>query len=156
MVSFCELKYKNKTVGPQNLARQPREAPRPPAHVAPSQARALTVSPRMPWTPLHCEGTDATPRVSSCSGPGRSGRSVLAAPPEASASAPALPARQSCPGCARVAVETAPPPHPLSGAGALRRNLRPRSSRAEGWEGEAIGAIFEFVSAPTVPRRKKR
>lgn len=104
------IKYKNKTVGPQNLGRQPREAPRPPAHVAPSQTRALTVSPRMPWTPLHCEGTDATPRVSSCSGPGRSGRSVLAAPPEASASAPALPAPQSCPGYARVTVETDPPP----------------------------------------------
>lgn len=116
-------------------------APHPAARVAPSRARALTVSPWMPWTPLHCEGTDATPRVSSCSGPGRPGPSALAAPPVASATAPPLPAEQSCLGCAGVAVETAPP----SRAVALQRDLRPRGSRAEDWGHEAIGAIFESV-----------
>lgn len=114
-------------MGPENLAWWPRAIPHPPARVPPSGARALTVSPRMPWTVLHCEGTDATPRVSSCSGPGRSGPSGLAIPRVASASAPALPAGKSCPLSAQVAMETAPPPY----AGALRRDLRPCASRAE-------------------------
>lgn len=140
-VSSSGLKYKNNTVGRQNLARRPRAAPHPAARVAPSRARALTVSPRLPWTPLHCEGTDATPRVSSCSGPGRPGPSALAAPPVASATAAPLPAEQSGPGCAGVAVETAPP----SRAVALQRDRRARGSRAEDWGPEAVGAIFESV-----------
>lgn len=118
--SLCGINCKGKR---WDARTRPAAALRPrlPARVSPRWARALTVSPRMPWTALHCEGTDATPKVSSCSGPGRPGPGPLATPPVASTATPALPAGLSGPDCARVAVETVPP----SRADAVRRDLRP-------------------------------
>ena len=49
-----------------------------------------------------------------------------------------------------------PPPTSPPRADAVRRDLRPRASRAEGWGDEAIGAIFQFVRVDAPTPEKKR